>query len=231
MKINIVTCTDWNYRRWATTLIKSLHNQYQNRYVIAVGEGDWEAWGAQLGVSIVPQTFNHSMDPVRWCQNVRMRHLRALLEDCDYLLQVDSDVRQNKYTDFQHFTEFNAWAVTKKWKNKNDVLKEVEMRFRINAGWVLYRNTPLTRSKLQIIQQEFDHEYADENGWDQIKLWQHFGNHMANVNVPPNYKYVDDGAKGGFKKTSPWYHCKGPGRKEVTDLDTWHDINQTPQLT
>ena len=199
--------------------------------MIAVGEGDWEAWGAQLGVSIVPQTFNHSMDPVRWCQNVRMRHLRALLEDCDYLLQVDSDVRQNKYTDFQHFTEFNAWAVTKKWKNKNDVLKEVEMRFRINAGWVLYRNTPLTRSKLQIIQQEFDHEYADENGWDQIKLWQHFGNHMANVNVPPNYKYVDDGAKGGFKKTSPWYHCKGPGRKEVTDLDTWHDINQTPQLT
>jgi len=198
--------------------------------VIAVGEGDWEAWGAQLGVSIVPQSFNHSMDPVRWCQNVRMRHLRALLEDCDYLLQVDSDVRQNKYTDFQHFTEFNAWAVTKKWKNKNDVLKEVEMRFRINAGWVLYRNTPLTRSKLQIIQQEFDHEYADENGWDQIKLWQHFGDHMANVNVP-NRKFVDDGAKGGFKSTSPWYHCKGPGRKEVTDLDTWHDINQTPQLT
>jgi len=198
--------------------------------VIAVGEGDWEAWGAQLGVTIVPQPFNHSMDPVRWCQNVRMRHLRALLQDCDYLLQVDSDVRQNKYTDFQHFTEFNAWAVTKKWKNKNDVLKEVEMRFRINAGWVLYRNTPLTRSKLQIIQQEFDHEYADENGWDQIKLWQHFGDHMANVNVP-NRKFVDDGAKGGFKSTSPWYHCKGPGRKEVTDLDTWHDINQTPQLT
>ena len=106
----------------------------------------------------------------------------------------------------------------------------MEIRFRINAGWVLYRNTPLTKSKLQTIQQEFDHEYADENGWDQIKLWQHFGDHMANVNVANN-KFVDDGAKGGFKKTSPWYHCKGPGRKEVTDLDTWHDINQTPQLT
>ena len=230
MKVNIVTCTDWNYRRWATTLVNSLHNQYQNRYVIAVGEGDWEAWGAQLGVTIVPQAFDHAMDPVRWCQNVRMRHLRALLEDCDYLLQVDSDVRQNKHTDFQHFTEFNAWAVTKKWKNKNDVLKEVEMRFRINAGWVLYRHTPLTKSKLQTIQQEFDHEYADENGWDQIKLWQHFGDHMANVNANGRI-FVDDGAKGGFKSTSPWYHCKGPGRKQVTDLDTWHDINQTPQLT
>ena len=66
MRINIVTCTDWNYRRWATTLIRSLHDQYQHRYVIAVGEGDWQAWGAQLGVTIVPQPFNHAMDPVRW---------------------------------------------------------------------------------------------------------------------------------------------------------------------
>jgi len=230
MRINIVTCTDWNYRRWATTLIKSLHNQYQNRYVIAVGEGDWEAWGAQLGVIIIPQSFNHAMDPVRWCQNVRMRHLRALLEDCDYLLQVDSDVRQNQITDFTKFKGFNAWAVTKRWKNKDKVLKEVETRFRINAGWVLYRNTPYTKSKLQSIQQEFDHEYADENGWDQIKLWQHFGDDMENANKS-DAKFIDDGAKGGFKKTSPWYHCKGPGRKEVTDLDTWHDINQTPQLT
>ena len=230
MKINIVTCTDWNYRRWATTLVNSLHDQYQNRYVIAVGEGDWEAWGAQLGVTIVPQAFDHAMDPVRWCQNVRMRHLGALLQDCDYLLQVDSDVRQNKTTDFKKFNQFNAWAVTKRWKNKNDVLKKVEMRFRINAGWVLYRNTPLTQSKLQTIQQEFDHEYADENGWDQIKLWQHFGDHMANVNANGRI-FVDDGAKGGFKNTSPWYHCKGPGRKQVTDLDSWHDINQTPQLT
>lgn len=230
MRINIVTCTDWNYRRWATTLIKSLHNQYQNRYVIAVGEGDWEAWGAQLGVTIIPQSFNHAMDPVRWCQNVRMRHLRALLENCDYLLQVDSDVRQNQITDFANFKGFNAWAVTKRWKNKGQVLKQVETRFRINAGWVLYRNTPYTKSKLQSIQQEFDHEYADENGWDQIKLWQHFGDDMENANKS-NAKFIDDGAKGGFKTTSPWYHCKGPGRKEVTDLDTWHDVNQTPQLT
>jgi hypothetical protein len=143
---------------------------------------------------------------------------------------VDSDVRQNQISDFKKFKEFDAWAVTKKWKNKNDVLKEVEIRFRINAGWVLYKNTPLTKSKLQTIQQEFDHEYADENGWDQIKLWEHFGRHIANVNANGRI-YVDDGAKGGFKRTSPWYHCKGPGRKQVTDLDTWHDINQTPQLT
>ena len=109
-------------------------------------------------------------------------------------------------------------------------MKQVETRFRINAGWVLYRNTPYTKSKLQSIQQEFDHEYADENGWDQIKLWQHFGDDMENANKS-NGKFIDDGAKGGFKTTSPWYHCKGPGRKEVTDLDTWHDVNQTPQLT
>ena len=230
MRINIVTCTDWNYRRWATTLIRSLHDQYQHRYVIAVGEGDWEAWGAQLGVTIVPQPFNHAMDPVRWCQNVRMRHLRSLLEHCDYLLQVDSDVRQNRLTNFDRFQNADIFAVTKKYKTKNKEVKVVDDRFRINAGWVLYKNTGYNRDRLQKIQQEFDHEYQDENGWDQIKLWQHYGTHVGDVNATDG-KYIDDGSWGSFKADSTWFHCKGPGRKETTDIESWHNLNMTPQLT
>jgi hypothetical protein len=230
MLINIVTCTDWNYRRWATTLIRSLHDQYQHRYVIAVGEGDWQAWGAQLGVTIVPQPFNHAMDPVRWCQNVRMRHLRSLLEHCDYLLQVDSDVRQNRFTDFNRFQNADIFAVTKQYKTKRGEIITVDDRFRINAGWVLYKNTQYNRNRLQKIQQEFDHKYQDENGWDQIKLWQHYGRHVGDVNASDG-KYIDDGSWGSFKADSTWYHCKGPGRKEKTDIDTWHNLDMTPQLT
>ena len=230
MRINIVTCTDWNYRRWATTLIRSLHDQYQHRYVIAVGEGDWEAWGAQLGVTIVPQPFNHAMDPVRWCQNVRMRHLRSLLEHCDYLLQVDSDVRQNRFTNFDRFQNADIFAVTKKYKTKNKEVKVVDDRFRINAGWVLYKNTGYNRDRLQKIQQEFDHEYQDENGWDQIKLWQHYGTNVGDVNASDG-KYIDDGSWGSFKADSTWFHCKGPGRKETTDIESLHNLNMTPQLT
>tara|TARA_A100001011_G_C13992387_1_gene707807 strand:- start:51 stop:740 length:690 start_codon:yes stop_codon:yes gene_type:complete len=229
MHVNIVTCTDWNYRRWATTLLKSLHNQYANKYVIAVGEGDWESWGAQLGVTIVHQPFNHAMDPVRWCQNVRMRHLRALLENCDYLLQVDSDVRQNKFTNWTQFRKGKIWAYTKYWKNKNDILEPVKDRFRINAGWVLYKNGDKNRKILEKIQQQFDYEYKDEDGWDQIKLFEHYGNKVIHLNN--RITFIDDGSQGGFHPDSPWFHCKGPGRKQNTNLESWHNLNMTPQLT
>ena len=232
MRINLVTCTDWPYRQWATTLINSLQDDYQNRYVIAVGEGDWKAWGDQLGVSIIPQRFNPGMDPVRWCQNVRMRHLHNLLQDCDFLLQVDSDVRQNSKvkTNWKKFNKKDSYAVTKMWKSKNNILQEVELRFRINAGWVLYKNTPENKKRLLKIQQQFDHEYQDENGWDQIKLWEHYNRHIQNANKS-HPKFIDDGSRGGFKKDSPWYHCKGPGRKQNTDLASWHDLSVTPKLT
>ena len=94
----------------------------------------------------------------------------------------------------------------------------------------MYKNTQYNRNRLQKIQQEFDHKYQDENGWDQIKLWQHYGRHVGDVNASDG-KYIDDGSWGSFKADSTWYHCKGPGRKEKTDIDTWHNLDMTPQLT
>ena len=222
MRINLVTCTDWNYRNWAKTLINSLHDQYQNRYVIAVGEGDWESFGRDLDVTVIEQPFNHAMDPVLWCQNVRMRHMRALIENADYLLQVDADIRQNKAIDIKQFIDFDISAVTKQ-RGKNNTT--VDPRFRINAGWVLYKNTTKVLEKLEKIQQDFDTTYNNQTQWEQTMLDRYF----PDCNPLP-YKYVDDGSKGSFLKESPWYHCKGPGRKQNTDIDSWHDLSVTPKL-
>ena len=240
MSFSIVTCTDWNYRRWTTTLINSLHHQFSKRYVIAVGEGDWKSYGAQLGVTIIPQPFNHAMDPIRWCQNVRMRHLRALIEDCDYLLQVDSDVRQNKRLSLKHqfFSPKNkknmyghpVWVVYKHYGKKIPIggligRQQVNNRFKINAGWVLYQNTSFTRNMLAEIQKEFDTNYNNEDGWDQIQLWNHLKKNAKDLVG----KYIDDGAKGGYWRHAHWWHCKGPGKKETTDLESWHDLRQVPK--
>jgi len=223
MQINLVTCTDWNYRRWAITLLNSLHDQYQTKYVIGVGEGDWDSFGSDLGVTVIKQPFNHAMDPVLWCQNVRMRHMRALIENVDYLLQVDADVRQNKFFDIQQFTKFDISAVTKQ-KGKGN--SPIDPRFRINAGWVLYKNTTKVLEILAKIQQDFDNTYNNQTQWEQTILDKYFP--VCN-SVP--YRFVDDGSKGGFMKDSTWYHCKGPGKKQNTDLDSWHNLSMTPKLT
>ena len=222
MRINLVTCTDWNYRNWVITLLKSLHDQYQTKYVIGVGEGDWNLFEQQHNVTVIQQPFKQSIDPVLWCQNVRMKHLRSLIEDADYLLQVDADVRQNKAFNIQQFKNFDISAVVKQ-KGKNDT--PVDPRFRINAGWVLYKNKPNVLEKLEKIQHEFE-TYNNQTQWEQTMLDKYF---PVCHSVPR--RFIDDGSKGGFMKDSTWYHCKGPGRKQNTDLDSWHDLSVTPKLT
>jgi hypothetical protein len=101
----------------------------------------------------------------------------------------------------------------------------VDTRFRVNAGWVLFRNNKQNKSNLQQIKQEFK-QYSNTPQWDQRMLWKYFSN---TYNLP--HKYVDDGAKGGFKGKSNWWHCKGPGRKQKTNLESWHNLKLTPQLT
>ena len=223
MRINLVTCTDWPYRQWAVTLLNSLHDQYQTKYVIGVGKGEWNTFSREHNVEVIEQPFKESMDNVLWCQNVRMKHMRSLIEDADYLLQVDADVRQNKAIDISQFNNFDISAVTKQ-KGKNNT--PVDPRFRINAGWVLYKNVPNVLEKLEKIQQEFDATYNNQTQWEQTMLDKYFPNCHS---VP--HKYVDDGSKGSFSKDSTWYHCKGPGRKQNTDLDSWHDLSMTPKLT
>ena len=223
MRINLVTCTDWNYRHWAITLLDSLHDQYQTKYVIGVGEGDWTSFGQKHNATVIQQPFKQSIDPVLWCQNVRMKYMRSLIEDADYLLQVDADVRQNKAIDIKQFKNFDVSAVVKV-KGKNN--KPVDPRFRINAGWVLYKNVPDVLQKLEKIKHEFDTTYNNQTQWEQIMLDKYF---PKCKNLPK--RYVDDGARGGFEPDSPWYHCKGPGRKQKTDIATWHNLNMTPQLT
>ena len=61
-------------------------------------------------------------------------------------------------TDFNIFENAHIFAVTKKYKSKRGEIKQVDDRFRINAGWVLYKNTAYNRDRLQKIQQEFDLE-------------------------------------------------------------------------
>jgi len=232
MRLHLVTCTDWNYRRWTTTLINSLDDSWTEKFVIAVGEGDWEAYGAQLGVTIIPQQFNHAMDPIRWCQNVRMRHLRALIEDCDWLLQIDSDVRQNlpfhmenlKHSNKHHNNREHIFhAIVKKvGKVKDGMYTKVDPRFTINAGWCLYKNCKENLEKLEKIQQAFDTEYVDKQNWDQLELLKHYDGIVSEV----PFKYVDEGSFGGFWPYAGWYHAKGPRLKTVST--NWHDLNATP---
>ena len=223
MRINIVTCTDWKYKDWAVTLLSSLKQQYNKKYVIGVGEGQWDQFATAHDVIVIKQPFKESMDPVLWCQNVRMRHLKALIQDADYLLQVDADVRQNKAIDIKQFMNFDISAMTKQ-KGKSNT--PVDPRFRINAGWVLYKNVPNVLERLEKIRHEFDNSYNNQTQWEQSMLDKYF----PNCNSLP-HKYVDDGSKGSFLKESPWYHCKGPGRKQNTDLASWHNLNTTPKLT
>jgi|TARA_Y100000034_G_scaffold134448_1_gene202927 hypothetical protein len=237
MRLHLVTCTDWNYRRWTTTLINSLDDSWTEKFVIAVGEGDWEAYGAQLGVTIIPQQFNHAMDPIRWCQNVRMRHLRALIEDCDWLLQIDSDVRQNLIFDINHVIDKQyqdpRWGNPKKkgiffanykhtGKTKGSFHEEVNPRFRINAGWCLYKNCKQNRDSLEQIQRAFDFEYDNEDNWDQLQLLKHY---EKDINILP-FKYVCDGATGYYPHAG-WYHCKGPKKKTITS--DWHILSEIPK--
>jgi hypothetical protein len=233
MRLHLVTCTDWNYRRWTTTLINSLDDSWTEKFVIAVGEGDWEAYGAQLGVTIIPQQFNHAMDPIRWCQNVRMRHLRALIENCDWLLQVDSDVRQNLNFNIKHIYGLHPKQKNKEFrdiffanikqigKRIGNQYEKVDPRFRINAGWCLYKNCSENKKKLLQIQQAFDHTYNDEENWDQLQLFKHY---ESAVDKLP-WKYVDEGIHGWYPWAG-WYHCKGPGRKNKDNK--FHDLHNTP---
>ena len=78
MNLDLVTCIDWNYRQWAITLFRSLSSEWRNRYVIAVGPGDWYQLSIQLNATIIPQQLNDEFDKVIWCQNVRMKHLHPL---------------------------------------------------------------------------------------------------------------------------------------------------------
>jgi hypothetical protein len=234
MRLHLVTCADWNYRRWTTTLINSLDNSWAEKFVVAVGEGDWEAYGAQLGVTIIHQPFNHAMDPIRWCQNVRMRHLRALIENCDWLLQVDSDVRQNlpfsmkdvSHTAREYPYEPIMYTVIKnagKINKKRKMYEQVSPRFKINAGWCLYKNCPENKGKLEKIQQSFDYSYKDEKNWDQLQLLKHYD--WRYHQLP--FKYIDEGSTGGFFPYAGWFHCKGPTKK--INEDDWHDLSRCPQ--
>tara|TARA_Y100000310_G_C20581586_1_gene763280 strand:- start:616 stop:1329 length:714 start_codon:yes stop_codon:yes gene_type:complete len=234
MRLHLVTCADWNYRRWTTTLINSLDNSWAEKFVVAVGEGDWQEYGKDLGVTIIHQPWNHKMDMVRWCQNVRMRHMRALLDDCDYLLQIDSDMRQHNPFEIEKFQDetnkdFIFWCNTKDGKMrpitpgaKKRKFGKLDPRFHINAGWCLYKNCKENRIKLGAIQEQFDHSYNDEPNWDQIQLFHHY----RDIKKKLPWQYVDDGSHGGFGEKSDWYHCKGPEKKKYTWQ--WHQLDCVP---
>ena len=232
-KVNIVTCTDWNYRHWTETLLKSLKGinsgDYHQKYVIAVGDGDWDQFANQYNVNVIREHWKDGEDRTLWCQNVRMKHLRDLIDDVHWLLMVDADVRQNKPINTKFFKNINALSYAcVKHVGKQDSqgrFTVAETRFKINAGWVLFRNKEETKLRLKHIKEEFK-QYSNTPQWDQIMLWKHF---PSTYNLP--YKYVDDGAKGGFKGRSHWWHCKGPGRKQKTNLDSWHNLKITPKLT
>tara|TARA_Y100000592_G_C5351048_1_gene258885 strand:- start:33 stop:743 length:711 start_codon:yes stop_codon:yes gene_type:complete len=232
-KVNIVTCTDWNYRHWAETLLKSLKGtntgDFHKKIVIGVGDGDWGQFALQYGVDIIRESWKEGEDRTLWCQNVRMKHLRDLIDDVHWLLMLDADVRQNRPMDIRRFKAINApsYAVVKHVgkQDKQGRYTVVDTRFRVNAGWVLFRNNKQNKSNLQQIKQEFK-QYSNTPQWDQIMLWKYFSN---TYNLP--HKYVDDGAKGGFKGRSHWWHCKGPGRKQKTNLESWHNLKLTPKLT
>ena len=133
---------------------------------------------------------------------------------------------------FRHllYGRYPVWAVYKHYGKKIPTgglfgRQKVSNRFKINAGWVLYKNTEFTQNMLGKIQQEFDTKYNNEDGWDQIQLWNHL---KKNAHDLPG-KYIDDGAKGGFWERAHWWHCKGPGKKEIADLESWHDLTRQPR--
>ena len=242
--VHLVTCIDWNYRHWAETMLESTKpfNNFTKKFVIAVGEGDWEQWGEKYDVIIVPQPWhtNPVFDKIRWCQNVRMRHLHSLIKGSDWLLQVDADTRQNRPLNTKIFKRVKnpqyalSFAVTKSIGRMIGIgrFKDVDDRFRINAGWVLYKNNAITKKLLKKILVDFDLKYNDDptnpnnsaRNWDQVRLWKVFGKYMRSV----ENKYIDDGAKGGFWFDSWWFHCKGPGSKART-IETWHDLSKPPE--
>ena len=226
-KVNIVTCTDWNYRHWVETLLKSLKGtvtgDYNKKFVIAVGDGDWDQFGKQYNVTIINEQFKDGEDRTLWCQNVRMKHLPDLMQDAHWLLQVDADVRQNKPFNTLPFRQQKALTFS----NRKEAGKEGKLmddRFRINAGWVLYKNHPKVLLGLNSIKEEFKN-YSNTTQWEQLMLLKYFP-----FTFPLSFRYVDEGVKG-FRNSAYWFHCKGPGRKQMTNLDTWHDLSTTPQLT
>tara|TARA_B100000242_G_C42926376_1_gene429590 strand:- start:34 stop:726 length:693 start_codon:yes stop_codon:yes gene_type:complete len=226
-KVNIVTCTDWNYRHWVETLLQSLKGlttgDFNKKFVIAIGEGDWDQFAEKYNVTIIKEQWKDGEDRVLWCQNVRMKHLCNLIQDVHWLLQVDADVRQNKPMNTAFFKKYKGVTFA----NRKEVGKEMKPmvdRFKINAGWVLYKNHPTTITGLENIRKEFE-TYSNTPQWEQLMLLKYFP-----LTLPLPFKYVDEGVKG-FRNTSHWFHCKGPGRKEMTDLNTWHDLTIIPQLT
>lgn len=242
--VHLVTCVDWNYRHWAETMLLSTKpfKNFKKKFVIAVGEGDWDSWAERHDVTIVPQAWpdDPNYDRGRWCQNVRMRHLLNCIKGSDWLLQVDADVRQHAWLNTKVFRRVKnpqtalAFAVTKSIGRMlgRGKFKKVDDRFRINAGWVLYKNNTITKALLKKILVDFDAKYHDDptdpnntaRNWDQIRLWKVFGKFTR----PVANKYVDDGAKGGFWHDSAWFHCKGPGAKGRT-METWHDLSKPPE--
>ena len=226
-KVNIVTCTDWHYRHWVETLLKSLKGtvtgDFNKKFVIAVGEGDWEQFGKQYNVTIINEKFKDGEDRTLWCQNVRMKHLPDLMQDAHWLLQVDADVRQNKPFNTVPFKKQKAITFANR-KMIGKEGKDMDDRFKINAGWVLFKNHPQVLLGLNSIKKEFKND-SNTTQWEQLMLLKYFP-----FTAMLKYKYVDEGTKG-FEKSSVWFHCKGPGRKEMTDLNTWHDLTTIPQLT
>ena len=236
MNVDLVTCTDWQYRHWATTLFKTLDKSWRRKYIIAVGPGDWDSYGMRIGANIINQQFAPGLDKVLYCQNVRMKHLYDLLQNCDYLLQIDADFRQNLpfniYDFHKHSDTHQFWCKRKKGKIKERyqpkptqvIWQNTDPRFHLNAGWCLYKNTEQNLKILSEIQNEFNTNYDNTKNWDQLQLYKHYKSTGGSL----VFKYIDEGVKknyhatkGGFRTTSAWWHCKGL-KKEYEKY--WHSV-------
>ncbi len=237
MNLDIITCIDWDYRQWAITLFRSLGKEWRNRYIIAVGKGDWYQLSIQLNATIIEQELNPNFDKVIWCQNVRMKHLHDLLSSMDhgdYLLSIDADFKQNRPFNLDALQKdkpsVSFWCQRKKGKirgryrpmPKYVYWQPEDPRFHINAGWCLYKNDVHNRKRLSDIAREWTNYTHDVKNWDQLMLFKYFKDFGGTV----PFKYIDEGTKakwndnsGGYSDYATWWHCKA-GKKQKEKF--WH---------
>jgi hypothetical protein len=211
MSIHLITSTDWNYRHYVISLLKSLKNTFDDISIIAIGPGDWQDFFNLYNVNIIHQPIETNLDYVTFCQTVRLRHLHQLLGSHDYLLMQDADTRQNQKFDLESLPDTSVLGM---WRHSHK--KE---KFKILAASVLFKQDLHTVTTLKEIA-DLQRLENFENGWDQLILYHKFGKDSQSLPT----LWMDHGDtspyKPNFDPRAVWWHVKNTARKEKTK-DWW----------